>query len=139
MSVAAAPLVEEFFAPVVHIPARAHFDDRPPAEVVALYRPSERSIAPPLRLTRRGVVALALAVAALAVVLLAVAALSAPGGSPARGTAAATVTVRPGDTLWAIAGRVAPQADPRAEVAHLQRLNGLSGVDLVVGQQLRLR
>ena len=128
------------FAPVVHIPARARFDDRPPAEVISLFQPGECSVAPPLRLTRRGVAVLAVAVAAVALVLVGLAWLSAPGAAaPARGTASATVTVRPGDTLWAIAGRVAPASDPRAEVARLQRLNGLSGVDLVVGQQLRLR
>jgi LysM repeat protein len=49
------------------------------------------------------------------------------------------VTVRPGDTLWGIASRVAPQRDPRAEIALLQRLNGLHDVALVPGQVLRLR
>ncbi len=48
-----------------------------------------------------------------------------------------TVTVQSGDTLWSIAGRIAPQRDASAEVADLQRLNHLSGVALVPGQVLR--
>ena len=49
----------------------------------------------------------------------------------------ATVTVQPGDTLWSIATRLAPQRDPRAEVADLQQLNHLGGGPLVPGQVLR--
>jgi LysM repeat protein len=48
------------------------------------------------------------------------------------------VTVAPGDTLWSIAERVAPNTDPRAEVAALQKRNGLTGVDLVPGEVLRI-
>lgn len=36
-------------------------------------------------------------------------------------------TVLPGDTLWSIAERVNPEADPRATVLQLQVLNRLSG------------
>jgi LysM repeat protein len=45
--------------------------------------------------------------------------------------------VQSGDTLWSIASRVAPGRDPRDEVARLQRLNHLDGVDLAAGQVLR--
>jgi LysM repeat protein len=48
-----------------------------------------------------------------------------------------TVTVQPGDTLWKIATRVAPQRDPRAEVAALQQVNHLDSAGLVPGQVLR--
>jgi LysM repeat protein len=91
-----------------------------------------------VRLTRRGVhaVAAVLALAALGLVLLARA--SAPGGPAAQSRPLpATVTVRAGDTLWSIASRLAPQTDPRAEVADLQRLNGLGAAGLVPGQVLR--
>jgi nucleoid-associated protein YgaU len=135
------------FAPAVTIPAAA----RPcwPAEsspvevpqrlasVSVLHAPSERPANPPVRLTRRGVVALALAVAALGLGLVWLAKASSPhsAGAPA---APGAVTVRSGDTLWSIATRVAPQRDPRAEVAALQSRNHLRSVDLVPGQVLRV-
>jgi hypothetical protein len=124
------------FAPVVYIPSPARQCQPEPATVLTLHRPSERSVAAPLRLTRRGVVALAVAVAGLAIGLVAVAWLSAPA------TLVATprpdiVTVQTGDTLWSIATRIAPTRDPRDEVAELQRVNHLAGVDLSAGQLLR--
>lgn len=127
------------FAPVVFIPERAR-TVRPDATVLTLHAPSPASVAPPLRLTRRGVVVLGTLVAVLAAALLAVAGLSAPSGSGAGSHAApASVTVRSGDTLWSIASRVAPGSDPRAEVATLQRLNHLSGTALTPGQVLATR
>ena len=128
------------FAPVVYIPERAR-PDRREATVIALHRPAAASVAPPLRLTRRGVVAVSVAVAALAGVLVWLAALSAPAGSAATGSTRvpATVTVGAGDTLWSIATAIAPDRDPRAEVATLQRLNHLSGVGLTPGEVLRTR
>jgi LysM repeat protein len=122
------------FAPVVFIPERAR-TVRPEATVLTLHAPSPASVAPPLRLTRRGVVVLSALVAVLAGALLVVAGVSAPGGTGAHAVPA-TVTVRPGDTLWSIASRVAPGADPRAEVASLQRVNHLAGTGLVPGQVL---
>lgn len=130
------------FPPVVEIPARArrHAPQRPPASVTVLHAPSERSVAAPLRLTSRGVVVLGVAVATVAVGLVAAAWLSVPHGAGAVApTAPARVTVRAGDTLWAIAGRVAPQRDPRAEIADLTRWNRLRGAALVPGQVLRTR
>jgi LysM repeat protein len=91
-----------------------------------------------MRLTRRGVLVLAALVATLAGGLVVLAVLSAPGARTAA-TAPATVTVRAGDTLWSVAGRVAPERDPRAEVAELQRVNHLAGVHLEPGQTLRTR
>lgn len=110
-----------------------------PASVSTLHAPEPASV--PLRLTRRGVVALSLLVVALGAALVWLAALSSPEAAPAAApaTAAATVTVQQGDTLWSIAGRVAPGVDPRAEVDTLRRLNDLDGVALVPGQQLRTR
>ena len=52
--------------------------------------------------------------------------------------AAVPMTVQPGDTLWEVARRVAPQADPREVVQVLQRANDLQGPALRVGQQLLL-
>jgi hypothetical protein len=125
------------FAPVVFIPERAR-TVRPEATVLTLHAPSPASVAPPLRLTRRGVVVLAALVAVLAGALLALAGLSAPTASGTH-VGPASVTVRSGDTLWSIASRVAPGADPRAEVATLQRLNHLRGTALTPGQVLATR
>jgi Tfp pilus assembly protein FimV len=76
-------------------------------------------------------------VAALAGALVWLASLSAP--PPAAPTAGPrAVTVQSGDTLWSIASRVAPQADPRAEVAVLRHRNHLPSVDLTPGQVLQV-
>jgi hypothetical protein len=106
----------------------------------------------PLRLTRRGrrllaalrwtALVVALAAAAVALVLL-VASLVAPGAVAGDGTAPAgsgvgaaageiaEVVVAPGDTLWALAGRHAPDRDPRDFVAEVYRLNDLPPSGLV--------
>lgn len=107
------------------------------APVIRLHPPADPPVAAPLRLTRRGVVALAVLVGLLGLGLVWLGRLSAPA-SPAAGPAHGTVTVQPGDTLWSIASRVAPNADPRAEVAALQQRNRLAGPDLVPGQRLQL-
>lgn len=114
-------------------------DRLPLATVTALHRLPERATAAPVRLTRRGVRVLAVAVALAACALVGVACLSAPHSAGGSRAVPATVTVRPGDTLWAIASRLSPQQDPRVEVAQLQRLNRLGGVSLVPGQVLRTR
>ncbi|MEO8888627.1 MAG: LysM peptidoglycan-binding domain-containing protein [Jatrophihabitantaceae bacterium] len=126
------------FAPIVFIPQPAR-TPRPSATVLTLRPPSAASIAPLLRLTRRGVLVLSLAVAALAGGLVWLAALSAPAAGPAGAAVPASVTVQSGDTLWSIATVVAPNRDPRSEVADLQHLNHLSGVSLTPGQTLRTR
>jgi hypothetical protein len=107
------------------------------ATVTTLYAPPARALKPALRLTRRGVQVLAAVVATLAVGLVAVARVSAPSAGTGRTSVPDTVTVRAGDTLWSIASRLAPQADPQAEIGDLQRINHLGGVALVPGQVLR--
>ncbi|HEX9476764.1 MAG TPA: LysM peptidoglycan-binding domain-containing protein [Candidatus Dormibacteraeota bacterium] len=54
------------------------------------------------------------------------------------GTAATTVVVQPGDTLWTIAANRYPGDDTRARVDDIERLNDLSGPLIVVGETLRL-
>jgi LysM repeat protein len=93
----------------------------------------------PVRLTRRGVIAVALGVACLGALLLLTAYLSA--SQPATGPAMApgtVVTVQPGDTLWSIAGQVAPGRDPRRVVEQLRQSNHLDPVSLTPGQTLKV-
>lgn len=47
-----------------------------------------------------------------------------------------TVTVAPGETLWHVARRTAPQQDPRDVVTRLVLLNGLTGARVRAGQEL---
>ncbi|KQR92272.1 MAG: LysM peptidoglycan-binding domain-containing protein [Microbacterium ginsengisoli] len=49
-----------------------------------------------------------------------------------------TVTVEAGDSLWSIAERVAPQADPRDVVDAFVRLNALGNGTVVAGEQLSI-
>jgi LysM repeat protein len=93
----------------------------------------------PLRLTRRGMVASAIGLALVGGLLLLAAHLSA--GSPASPPAAvpgSVVTVQPGDTLWSIAGQVAPGHDPRRVVERLREVNQLSSASLTPGQTLKV-
>jgi LysM repeat protein len=98
---------------------------------------------PRLRLTRRGRVVLI----GLPLVLLAAAILSLAGllNSPAKAadsasgltvTPAVSVTVQPGESLWAIAGKVDPDRDPRDVIADIVQLNDLQAGKVMPGQQL---
>ena len=92
--------------------------------------------ASPVRLTRRGRVVLTLVM----VVGLVIAGFTlGRGSSQAAGHSHVvhhTVTVEAGDTLWSLAARVAPQADPRDVVADIQSLNHLSSSVVEPGEQL---
>jgi LysM repeat protein len=95
--------------------------------------------AKPLRLTRRGLVAVVAVTGLLAVLLLTVARLSA-GAAPGVPAApvGSIVTVEPGDTLWSIAQRAEPKSDPRLVVDHLRKVNHLDSVVLSPGQTLKV-
>jgi LysM repeat protein len=97
----------------------------------------------PLRLTRRGWIVLVV----LPLMLLAAFLMSLSGflTSPAKAadtvsqlsvTPTLTVTVQQGQSLWAIAGTVAPERDPRDVVADIVQLNNLDGGAVNPGQQL---
>jgi nucleoid-associated protein YgaU len=79
----------------------------------------------------------ALGVVAVAVLVMGYGRLAADGRevTPASTT---VVTVAPGDTLWGIAVRQYPDADPRQKVAQIERLNALNGPEIEAGQRLRL-
>ncbi|SBS74717.1 LysM peptidoglycan-binding domain-containing protein [uncultured Microbacterium sp.] len=108
------------------------------AGVAAISAPSTR-----LRLTTRGRRVLAALASVPAVVALSIAIVSG-GGALASGERSApegtfeTVTVMPGDTLWSVAERVAPTADPRDVVDAIMRLNALSSARLDAGQQVAI-
>jgi LysM repeat protein len=51
-------------------------------------------------------------------------------------TPTVTVTVQPGESLWAIAGTVAPERDPRDVVADIIQLNNLDAARVRPGQTL---
>ena len=91
------------------------------------------------RLTRRGRVVL-LVVSAL--ILLACISVGRAGSQAATATENGPMlqqtTVQPGETLWAVAQRIAPQNDPRDVVAQIRRINHLQSSGLRVGQQLLL-
>jgi len=90
-----------------------------------------------MRLTRRGrlVIVLMTLAAAFGVFTM--------RGAPAASTGdvhhmrTATVVVSPGETVWDIASRVAPSADPRAVVDRIEELNALPDAGSIrVGQPL---
>lgn len=66
-------------------------------------------------------------------VLVAVVLLSSGGSS-----VVSPVVVQPGDTLWSVAQRADPGADPRAVVDRIRELNGLQGDAVVAGVVLQV-
>jgi Tfp pilus assembly protein FimV len=123
----AARSVPRRFYPVLPEPART-----PSARLVG---PVARAV--PVRLTRRGYVVAALLATALFASLIWLAHASAVDAGPVGSKPPAVVTVESGDTLWSIASRIAPQRDPRAVVAELERVNHLGSPVLQPGQRLR--
>jgi LysM repeat protein len=97
--------------------------------------------APALRLTRRGrVVLVGFLIFAAGLIWLAVA-----RGADATGTGVppavlekslSQVIVRPGDTLWSIAARAEPSADPRLVIQQITDINALRGPQITPGQWL---
>ena len=93
-------------------------------------RPARRQRSPwPARLRNSAV--LAGAVLALSFGLAKVAEGGAQGGY-------STVTVQPGDTLWAIASDRYPSSDVRAKVWQIEQINHLSGHTLQPGETLEV-
>ena len=69
------------------------------------------------------------------VVLSVACARTAWGATPA---SYATVTVRPGDSVWSIAAQRYPGADTREKVGEILAANDLHGALLTPGQRLRV-
>lgn len=97
-----------------------------------------------LRLTARGrrvlaaLTAIAVSALVTALVLFGAGQAQAGVGEGAPQDTFLTITVVPGDSLWSIAGRVAPTVDPRDVVDDIKRLNALDGADLNAGQRLAI-
>jgi len=143
------------YAPSVRIPDRARprqtaavvlpFPcDRVPRAVVAEAPPLRVAVAPrgearPIRLTRRGWAVAVLAVGIALAGALWLAHSSAMASSAPHRSPPSTVVVRPNDTLWSIATRIAPDRDPRVVVSELEQRNDLTGPTVQVGQVLHAR
>ena len=97
---------------------------------------SRRSVSP-LRLTRRGRALLVLLLVSVVLVAFSLGRTSADAGSDTP-RAPRTTVVQPGETLWSIAQRVAPGADPRQTIGRLTSLNDLDATPIVAGQELVL-
>lgn len=98
-----------------------------------------RAPRPPMTLTRRGRLLLTMLslLTLVAVAVLATGGVPASAGSePGSAATAERVTVRPGDTLWAIALRQAPGVDPRQTVDAILDLNALESSALQAGTVL---
>jgi LysM domain len=150
------------YAPSIRIPDRARprrtaavvlpFPyDRAPRAAVAEAPPLRAAVAPlrvavaprgearPIRLTRRGWAVAVLAVGIALAGALWLAHSSAMASSAPHRFPPSTVVVRPNDTLWSIATRIAPDRDPRVVVSELEQRNDLTGPTVHVGQVLRAR
>jgi hypothetical protein len=97
--------------------------------------------APPLRLTRRGRIVLAVTAVLLVTVISLLAAGVAQATSHGPGPRAARqnllqVVVRPGQTLWSVAESADPDQDTRVVVQQIIDLNSLSSATVPAGQQL---
>ncbi|WP_348788140.1 LysM peptidoglycan-binding domain-containing protein [Leifsonia sp. NPDC080035] len=94
-----------------------------------------------LRLTRRGR-AVVTALVALPIVVGAFVFALNGGGAAASGEQTHVsfqhVTVDSGESLWSIAERIAPNADPRDVIAQLVTLNGLDSAVVSPGQDLAI-
>jgi nucleoid-associated protein YgaU len=91
----------------------------------------------PVRLTRRGrLVLVVLAVLVVAGLVVAGATAAQASGPASAHGGDSRVFVQPGDTLWSIALRTDPGADPQAVVAGILQANHLPAASVTVGQRL---
>ena len=100
-----------------------------------------RPAPPPLRLTRRGRIVVAVTAALLVTIisLLAAGVAQATNHGPSPRAARQNlvqVVVRPGQTLWSVAESADPDRDTRVVVRQIVDLNSLSGPTVQAGQQL---
>lgn len=96
---------------------------------------------PRLRITRRGQLALTVLIA-IPLVFAAFAVALNGGGAVATGSTGSHsfehVTVQPGESLWQLAGTIAPNVDPRVVVQDIAQLNQLDGGAIQPGQSIAI-
>lgn len=95
--------------------------------------------APRLRLTQRGRAVLTFLAATPLVIgalLFALNGGTATASLEGSGVAFEYVTIEPGQTLWEVAEKIAPAADPRDVISELMSLNQLSSADVSAGQEI---
>jgi hypothetical protein len=107
----------------------------------AVAAPHAQRTAPPLRLTRRGRIVVAVTAALLVTIisLLAAGVAQATNHGPSPRTARQNlvqVVVRPGQTLWSVAESADPDQDTRVVVRQIVDLNSLGSPAVQAGQQL---
>ena len=106
-------------------------------------RPAAQPVSAPLRLTRRGRIVLVILAAVLATAAITVASMALSGaqaanhGRPGGGYAGMhQIVVQPGQTLWSIASRAEPSADPRQVIQEIMTANSMAGQTVQAGQLL---
>ncbi len=105
--------------------------------------PAAQPVSAPLRLTRRGRIVLVILAAVLATAAITVASMALSGaqaanhGRPGGGYAGMhQIVVQPGQTLWSIATRAEPAADPRQVIQEIMTANSMPGQTVQAGQLL---
>ena len=92
-----------------------------------------------VRLTRRGRALLLVLLVGLVLIAFSLGRVGSHADTGHAATAPlAQTTVHAGETLWAVAQRVAPGQDPRAVVQRIREINHLDGGVVQAGQQLLL-
>ena len=138
----------EWFAPLaqatpgVQAPVRApavRTMSQPRGQLTPSASRARRVSAAQLRVRRTVAVLVLATVALLVVFVLGRASVhAAQSGTDTTSATPVVVTVQAGDTLWTIATRIAPKADPRATIRAIRELNGLSTGAVQAGQRLVL-
>ena len=129
-------------APAAPVPGQTPRHDPPGKQAIHPARAARgQAVNPPLRLTRRGriVVAVAAALVLAALSLVSAGAAQATNHPVSARTAQqnlAQVTVHPGQNLWSVAESADPSADTRVVIQQIIELNSLTGNTVFAGQRL---
>jgi hypothetical protein len=111
----------------------------PPIERIGARPARVRSAVPAVQLTRRGrLVVLVVLLAAGVGMMIGLTGLfgSAAAGVAPASPATRTIVIQPGQTLWSIAGQVAPSTDRRDTIARIVELNALPNSAVSAGERI---